>query len=88
VGFALTVPAAILLVVLAPGPLLLPALSLTSIAIAALAALIGWLLREPWAGGRITLWDIAGAFAFVGCASGMMSKPDGVLQLFGVSAIP
>lgn len=88
VGFALTVPPALLLVALTPGPLLLPVLSLAAMAGAAVAALLGWVRREPWHGERITAWDIAGAFALIGCAAGMLSQPENVLQLFGVPAIP
>ena len=31
-------------------------------------------------------WDVAGAYAFIGFATGMISKPEQVLQLFGVAA--
>jgi hypothetical protein len=88
VGFALTVPPAVLLVILTPGPLVLPVLSLATMAVAAVAALLGWVRRERWSGDRVTSWDIAGAFAFIGCGAGMMSQPENVLQLFGVPAIP
>jgi hypothetical protein len=87
VGFAVTVPPALLLFVLTPGPLLLPVLSIATMAVAALAALFGWLRREPWQVERITAWDIAGALALIGCAAGMLSQPENVLQLFGVPAI-
>jgi hypothetical protein len=88
VGFALTVPPALLLVVLTPGPLLLPVLSLAAMAIAAVAVLFGWARRERRNGDRITSWDIAGAFALIACAAGMLSQPENALQLFGVPAIP
>lgn len=88
VVFALTVPPAVLLTILTPGPLLLPVLSLVAMAVAAVAALLGWVRREPWHGERITAWDIAGAFALIGCAAGMLSQPENVLPLFGVPAIP
>lgn len=88
IGFALTVPPALLLVVLIPVPLLLPVLSLAAMSIAAGAALFGWARQERWSGGRITSWDIAGAFALIGCAAGMLSQPENALQLFGVPAIP
>lgn len=87
-GFALTVPPALLLFALLPGPLLLPVLSLAAMASAAVAALLGWVRREPWHGNRITAWDMAGAFTLVGCAAGMLSQPENVLPLFGVPAIP
>ena len=88
VGFALTVPPALLLFALLPPSLLLPVLSLAAMAGAVVAALLGWVRREPWHGERITAWDMAGAFAFVGCAAAMFSQPENVLQLFGVPAIP
>jgi hypothetical protein len=87
VGFTATIPPAFLLFALIPGPLLLPVLSLAAMAVAAVAALFGLVRREPWHGERITAWDIAGAFAFIGCAAGMFSQPENVMQLFGVPAI-
>jgi hypothetical protein len=56
--------------------------------VAAVAALIGWALRARWEGDRVTFWDIAGAFFFIGCAAAVLSQPENVLQLFGVSAAP
>lgn len=88
VGFTLTVPPAFLLLILTPGALLLPVLSLAAMAVAAVAALFGWVRREAWSGDRITSWDIAGGFAFIGCAAGMLCQPENALQLFGVPLVP
>jgi hypothetical protein len=77
--------AATLLLVLAPAPspALLPAVSVAAIAAAGLAALCAWASRAPAAGAHVTLWDLAGALAFLGCAAGMLSQPESLLQLLG-----
>ena len=36
---------------------------------------------------HVNLWDVAGAYAFIGFAAGMISKPEYVLQLFAVAAL-
>jgi hypothetical protein len=67
-------------------PLLLPALSLAWLVNAGCVALLAWSLRAKRHTDHVNLWDVAGAYAFIGFAIGMISKPEHVLQLFGVAA--
>jgi hypothetical protein len=80
---AIVATPAVVLAWLLPGPLLLPALSIVSFIIAAGAA-----VHASWSGadariGGIRAWDVAGAFALIWIAAGVLSEPDDVLQLFG-----
>lgn len=88
---ALTVLAAASVVLLAsftPRPLFLPVLSLAALAVAGLAALLAWASRAQWRGDHITVWDISGVFALIGCAAAMLSEPENVLQLLGNRLVP
>ena len=85
---ALAAASVVLLVSLTPRLLILPVFSLAALAVAGLAALLGWVFRAPWHGGNITIWDISGAFAFIGFAAAMLSKPEHVLDLFGRAVVP
>jgi len=67
-------------------PLLLPAFSLAWLVNAGCVALLAWCLRAKRHTDHVNLWDVAGAYAFIGFASGMISKPEHVLQLFGIAA--
>jgi hypothetical protein len=67
-------------------PLLLPAFSLAWLVNAGCVALLAWRLRAERHTDHVNLLDIAGAYAFIGFASGMISKPEHVLQLFGLAA--
>lgn len=75
---------------LLPTSLVLPTLSAVLFASAAIASLLAWLGRTaPPDGDGLTLWDLAAAFAFVGCAAGTLSETTSVARLFGVvMAIP
>jgi hypothetical protein len=87
---ALTAAAAAPLLLLAswlPPALVLPALSLAALACAGSAALIAWWRGARRHGDRLTLWDVAGATAFIGFAAGMLSEPDHIVQLFDRSAM-
>jgi hypothetical protein len=66
-----------------PAVVVLPTISLAAIALGGLAALLAWTRGARRQGERITMWDISGALVFIGCAAGMLSRPDNVLQLFG-----
>jgi hypothetical protein len=66
-------------------PLVLPSLSLVSIAGAAGIALLAWWLSSKRAGNDITLWDVAGLYTFIGCAAGMLSEPDQVMEFLALS---
>ena len=79
---------AILLAAFAPRPLFLPVLSLAALGVAGLAALLAWVGKAEWRGNNVTMWEIAGAFAFVGCAAAAFSETETVLQLFGHAVVP
>jgi hypothetical protein len=66
-------------------PLFAPALSLAWLVNAACAALLAWCLRAERRTNYVNLWDIAGAYAFVGFATGIISKPEQVLEVFGLA---
>jgi len=61
----------------------MPVLCLASLANAAMAAMLAWILRAERATGHVNLWDIAGIYAFVGFGAGMLSKSEEILRLFG-----
>jgi hypothetical protein len=61
-------------------PLLLPSMSLIALAISAIVALAAWCLSSDRQGAGITLWDVSGAYAFIGFAAGMLSDPQRVLE--------
>jgi len=75
---------------LLPAALVLPALSAILFSSAAIVGLLAWLGRAGSSGhDQLTLWDLAGAFAFVGCAAGILSETTSVAHLFGVvMAVP
>jgi 4-hydroxybenzoate polyprenyltransferase len=75
---------ALTLIWLMPAPLRLPALSLASVTIAGALALVAWWMHAKRRTERVNLWDVAGAFAFIGFAAGMISQPEYVVQLFGL----
>ena len=76
---AVTVPP-IGFLLLARTPLLLSSMSLIALAISAIAALAAWCLSSDRHGVGITLWDVSGAYAFIGFAAGMLSDPQQVLE--------
>ena len=61
-------------------PLLLPSMSLIALAISAIVALAAWCMSSDRHGAGITLWDVSGAYAFIGFAAGMLSDPQQVLE--------
>ena len=73
---------------LVPRPLVLPILSLAALAVAALVALLAWAYRARRRGDTITPWDIAGAFALIGCGAAMLSEPENVIDLLGHTVVP
>jgi hypothetical protein len=80
---AIATAPAVVLAWLFPVPLFLPALSITSFAIAAGVALYAYCSGVDQQGDGITAWDVAGAFAIIWVAAGTFSEPENVLQLFG-----
>ena len=71
----------VLLVWLVPSPLALPALGLVSFTAAVVVALFASYSGADRHG--ITLWDMAGAFALIWVAAGMLSEPEHIAQLLG-----
>jgi hypothetical protein len=65
---------------LAKTSLLLPLISLIALVSAAVIAFGAWCLSSDRDGAGITLWDISGAYAFIGFAAGMLSDPQQVLE--------
>jgi hypothetical protein len=82
---AVTIPLAGLLL-LTRTPLLLESMSLIALANSAIVALAAWCLSSDRQGVGITLWDVSGAFAFIGFAAGMLSDPQQVVELGSVSS--
>ena len=76
---AVTVPPTAFLL-LVRTPLLLPLMSLIALASAAIVALAAWWLSSDRHSAGITLWDISGAYGFIGFAAGMLSEPQQVLE--------
>ena len=73
---------------LVPPPLVLPTLSAVSITIGGALGLFAWCSRAERRGDGVTSWDVSGAFVLVGCAAGMLSKPEHVVQLiFGLTTM-
>jgi hypothetical protein len=73
---------------LVPRDLFLPSITLAAIAGAAIAALAAWWFGVRRKGDTVTLWDIAGAFALIGCAAAMLSEPEAVLTTIGRNTQP
>jgi hypothetical protein len=55
-------------------------MSLIALAISAIVALAAWCFSSDRHGSGITLWDVSGAYAFIGFAAGMLSDPQQVLE--------
>ncbi|WOH53295.1 hypothetical protein [Bradyrhizobium sp. sBnM-33] len=69
------------LLLLTRTPLLLESMSVIALAFSAIVALAAWCLSSDRDGVGITLWDVSGAYAFIGFAAGMLSDPQQVLEL-------
>lgn len=66
----------------APPPLVLPVVSLACVATAAGVAFFAWRAGAARDSATITPWDVAGAFALIGFAAAMLSKPENVAYAF------
>ena len=62
--------------------LVLPALSLLLFTEAAIAAIAARVIRVRTSVARLTLWDFAGAFTFMGCAAAILGEPDQAALFF------
>jgi hypothetical protein len=77
----IAVPAFLMIRVLEPG-LVLPALSILLFAEAAVAAIVARSINVHRNSDNLTVWNIAGAFAMMGCAAAIFSEPDQVALFF------
>jgi hypothetical protein len=66
-------------------PLILPVLSIVAIVSAGVVALFAWCSGEDHSSDRFTAWDVSGACAFIGCAAGMLTRPEHIMQVFGLA---
>ena len=69
-----------------PAPVALPFIAFASITSAALVALAAWsfgVARDPQ---RLTLWDVAGASAFIGIGAAIFSDSERIIEALGPSA--
>jgi len=65
-------------------PLILPSIAVISLASAAIIALAAWCMSSDRNSPGISLWDISGAYVFIGFAAGMLSEPQQVMELFSL----
>jgi hypothetical protein len=79
---ALAVASGFLLVWLVPHPLVLPTLSIVSLTVAGVIALLAYHSGADRHADGITPWDVAGVFALIWVVAGMLSEPEQVVQLF------
>ena len=86
IGGPLALAATFFLVIsgLAPHAALLPTVSAAAIAAAGPTALFALTMRERQ-GGALTIMDVAGALALIGCAAAMLSNPESIRQTFAVT---
>jgi hypothetical protein len=73
----------LLIAALAPAGVVLPVFAVEAFVVAAVAAAVARLTSTPWGAPRVSLWDVCGAFTFIGCAAAMVSEPENLLKLFG-----
>ena len=77
-------PIAFLLLV--RGPHVLPSMSVLALACAAIVAFAAWCTSSDRDSKGISLWDISGAYAFVGFAAGMLSDPEQPIEFWSAPA--
>ena len=87
VAMVVATSAALILVlaVFVPAALVLPLFSLATVVVAVVCGLVAYCFRSGQA-HESPVRSVAGAFMLLGCVAGMLSGPDQVLQLFGVTA--
>jgi hypothetical protein len=73
----------LLVVWLLPPPLVLPVVSIVSFIFAGVIGLFAYYSRADRHAPGVTAWDVAGVFALIWVAAGMLSEPEHVVQLFG-----
>ena len=75
----------ILVAYLVPPALVLPILSIALLTTAGVLALIAWYIRSDRNANKMTVWDLAGACAFIGFAAGILGTPENVLAAFAIT---
>jgi hypothetical protein len=83
---AVAIPPIVFLFLVQP-PLVLPSMSALALVSAAVVALVAWCLSSKRQSRGITLWDVSGAYAFIGFAAGMLSDPQQVVELWSVPTL-
>jgi hypothetical protein len=63
-------------------PLVLPSISVVALAGAAFVALAAWGMPSDRNSTGVSLWDVSGAYAFIGFAAGMLSDPQQVVEFW------
>jgi hypothetical protein len=71
----------LVLVMLLPGGLVVPAFSIVSLMAGAGIALYAWLHGDRQMPGRVTVWDVASTCVFLGFAAGVLGDHQYVLDL-------
>lgn len=64
----------IVMLIVLPHPVVLPAFSLWSLAAAAGVALIACIRPGTGASRAVTAWDVVGAFTLIGCAAAILGE--------------
>jgi hypothetical protein len=49
-------------------------------------AFVAWWISSNRDSRRISLWDVSGAYAFIGFAAGMISDPQELVEFFSLHA--
>lgn len=72
--------ALIVLALLLPRPVVLPALSLWALAAAASVALVACARPHAGASRSVAAWELAGAFTLVGCAAAIFGEVEPIIE--------
>jgi hypothetical protein len=75
----------ILSVFLVKPQFVLPSVSVISLALAGLIALLAWATASKPVRARITLWDLSGLYAFLGFAAAMLSEPEHIMEWWSLT---
>jgi hypothetical protein len=80
-AFAVILPASIITYTL-DQQLILPALSVLLFIYAALTVMLAWWFGVERKSKGLTLWDISGGLAMIGCAATIFGEPEQIVKLF------
>ena len=72
----------IVFLLLVRSPHVLPSMSVLALACAAIVAFAAWCTSSDRDSKGISLWDISGAYAFVGFAASMLSDPEQLIEFW------